>query len=154
MDPTAPSDTPAPSSSTPKRPVYQVATTGSYWTDLKEAVKRVSIFDDFQRIGEIPCARNSLLSGIASGAGIGVIRGMNTGLFAACNWAVGTFVIISIGTWQICQNSRETERRRIQQVVEEMPKRFAKQQQQQQQQQQQPPPQQSDTAGTAKCDSH
>ena len=28
-------------------------------------------------IGEIPCARNSLLSGIASGVGVGVIRGLS-----------------------------------------------------------------------------
>lgn len=34
--------------------------------------------DDLKRIGEIPCARNSLLAGIASGFGIGVIRGINT----------------------------------------------------------------------------
>lgn len=41
--------------------------------------KRVSLFDDLQRINEVQCARNSLLSGIASGAGIGVIRGMSSG---------------------------------------------------------------------------
>jgi hypothetical protein len=32
-----------------------------------------------ERIGEIPCARNSLLSGIASGVGIGVVRGLSVG---------------------------------------------------------------------------
>lgn len=43
--------------------------------------KRVSLFDDLQKINEVQCARNSLLSGIASGAGIGVIRGMSSGAY-------------------------------------------------------------------------
>ncbi|TBU40267.1 hypothetical protein BD309DRAFT_967809 [Dichomitus squalens] len=78
------------------------------------------------RINEIPCARNSLLSGIASGVGIGVIRGMSSSVFVASNWAVGTFMLISLGTWTICQRNREEERRRLQQVVEAIPKRFVK----------------------------
>jgi len=106
--------------------VYQTETTGSYWGDVKEAVKRISFWDDLQKIGGIPCARNSLLSGIASGAGIGVIRGMSVGPFVACNWAVGTFTLISLGTWTICRRSIEEERRRIQQVVEQLPRRYAK----------------------------
>ncbi|KAH7927778.1 hypothetical protein BV22DRAFT_1006240 [Leucogyrophana mollusca] len=109
------------STSNSRRPVYKTETTGNYWQD------RVSIFDDFQRIGEIPCARNSLLSGIASGAGVGVIRAMSAGPFVASNWAVGTFMLISLGTWTVCQNNIEAERRRLQRVVEEMPKRFVKQ---------------------------
>lgn len=110
--------------------------------------------DDLKHIGEIPCARNSLLAGIASGFGIGVIRGINTSAFFVCffrisfkawrfgymssvpypkdicqlfkahiyphsctmiyranvhdlllepfvaaNWAVGTFLVVSVGTW-------------------------------------------------------
>jgi Protein of unknown function (DUF3767) len=31
-------------------------------------------------ITDVPCARNSLLGGIASGAGIGVVRGMSAGV--------------------------------------------------------------------------
>ncbi|KAJ3487471.1 hypothetical protein NLI96_g3510 [Meripilus lineatus] len=107
------------STHTSRKPIYQKETTGSYMGDVKEAAKR---------IGEIPCARNSLLSGIASGAGIGVIRGMTAGAFVASNWAVGTFLLVSAGTWTICQKAREDERRKVQQVVEQMPKRFAKQQ--------------------------
>lgn len=124
MDP--PSD-PAPASpSSPKRAVFQTDSTGSYVGDMREAVKRISVWDDLQKIGDVPCARNSLLSGIASGAGIGVIRGMNAGPLVASNWAVGSFVLISLGTWTICQQQRHEERRRVQQVVEQMPKRFAK----------------------------
>ncbi|TFK80096.1 hypothetical protein K466DRAFT_504494 [Polyporus arcularius HHB13444] len=120
-----PSDSQAASSSSPtpeaspspsKRMVYQVETTGSRWGDLKEAFK----------INEIPCARNSLLSGIASGVGIGVIRGLSSSAFVASNWAMGTFVLISLGSWTICQKNRADERRRMQQVIEAIPKRFVK----------------------------
>ncbi|OSD07447.1 hypothetical protein PYCCODRAFT_1463703 [Trametes coccinea BRFM310] len=113
-------------SKAPKRVVYQVETTGSYWNDVKEAVKRISVRDDLSHINEIPCARNSLLSGIASGVGIGFIRGMSGSVFLACNWAVGTFMLISLGSWTICQRNREEERRRLQQVMEAIPKRFVK----------------------------
>ncbi|KAI0916849.1 hypothetical protein AcW1_007812 [Taiwanofungus camphoratus] len=123
----SPPSEPSPGSS-PKKIVYQAETTGNYWTDVKEAVKRISFWDDLRKINEIPCARSSLLSGIASGAGVGVIRGMSAGPFVASNWAVGTFMLISIGTWSICRSSRDEERRRIQQVVEQIPKRFAKKQ--------------------------
>ncbi|EMD40098.1 hypothetical protein CERSUDRAFT_45537 [Gelatoporia subvermispora B] len=81
-----------------------------------------------RKIDEIPCARNSLLSGIASGAGVGVIRGMSAGAFVASNWAVGTFMLVSMGTWSICRRAREDERRKLQQVVEQIPARFVKKQ--------------------------
>ncbi|KAL4069887.1 hypothetical protein V8B97DRAFT_1871887, partial [Scleroderma yunnanense] len=90
---------------------------------------RISIVDDFERLGEIPCARHSLLNGIASGAGVGVIRAISTSMLSvilASNWAVGTFVVISLGSWTICQKNLEAERRRVAMVVEEMPKRFLK----------------------------
>ncbi|KAI8994220.1 hypothetical protein BD414DRAFT_535262 [Trametes punicea] len=119
-------DSQSDTSKQPKRVVYQVETTGSYWGDVKEAVKRISVRDDLSHINEIPCARNSLLSGIASGVGIGVVRGMSSSVLVACNWAVGSFMLISLGTWTICQRNREEERRRVQQVVEAIPKRFVK----------------------------
>ncbi|EPQ51066.1 hypothetical protein GLOTRDRAFT_133393 [Gloeophyllum trabeum ATCC 11539] len=111
--------------STAKRPIYRAETTGSYWGDVKAAVSRLSA-DDFGHIGEMPCARGSLLSGIAAGAGVGAVRGLSAGAFVASNWAVGTFVLISVGTWTICQRNRNEERRRIQQVIEEMPRRYVK----------------------------
>jgi len=110
-----------------QRPIYKTDTTGNYWQDVWTAFKRISVVDDFQRLGEIPCARNSLLSGIASGAGVGFIRAMSTSPFVASNWGVGTFMIISLGTWTVCQKNLEAERRRLARVVEEMPKRFIKQ---------------------------
>ncbi|KAG1774901.1 hypothetical protein EV702DRAFT_974097 [Suillus placidus] len=110
-----------------RRPIYRVESTGNFWQDAREAFKRVSIADDFQRIGEMPCARNSLMSGIASGVGVGVIRIMSAGFLVGSHWAVGTFMVVSLGTWTVCQRNIEAERRKLQKVVEEMPKRFIKQ---------------------------
>ncbi|KAN0087594.1 Protein of unknown function (DUF3767) domain containing protein [Tylopilus felleus] len=110
-----------------RQPIYKTETTGNHWQDAWIAFKRISIFDDLQRLGEMPCARNSLLSGIASGAGVGFIRAMSTSPFVASNWAVGTFMVISLGTWTVCQQNLQAERRRLARVVEEMPKRFIKQ---------------------------
>ncbi|VDC00732.1 unnamed protein product [Peniophora sp. CBMAI 1063] len=106
------------------RPSYAVETTGSTIGDLQEATKRLSV-NDFQHIGEIPCARNSLLAGIASGAGMGVIRGMTAGVFVASNWAVGCFMLVSLGSWHICQRKIENEKRKMQTIIESMPARRA-----------------------------
>ncbi|KZT32890.1 hypothetical protein SISSUDRAFT_973838, partial [Sistotremastrum suecicum HHB10207 ss-3] len=74
-------------------------------------------------IGQIPCARSSLMSGIASGVAIGFIRGMTTTPFAAANWAVGTFAFVSLGTWEVCRASLRSEMAKIQAIKEEIPKR-------------------------------
>jgi cytochrome c oxidase assembly protein subunit 20 len=90
----------------------------------------LSMWQPLETVQKVPCARQSLLTGIASGAGIGAIRWLSAGAFVASNWAVGTFVVVSIGTWHICQKNLETEHRKIQKVlVEHIPKRFAKKQQ-------------------------
>ena len=68
---------------------------------------------------------------------------------AAFHWAFGTFMVISVGTWcarfltiaalneqlipvnslrTMCQKAIDDERRRVQMVVEAMPRRMAKQQ--------------------------
>ncbi|KAI0049469.1 hypothetical protein FA95DRAFT_1604431 [Auriscalpium vulgare] len=107
-----------------RRPVYQTETTGNYWSDVREAAKRLSPRDDWQRLSDIPCARNSLLSAIASGFGVGVVRSMSVRPIVACNWAVGTFVLVSLGTWHICHKNIVEERMKIQSVVEELPRRM------------------------------
>ncbi|KAI0283936.1 hypothetical protein BGY98DRAFT_911224 [Russula aff. rugulosa BPL654] len=117
MEPKHPEDSnppPGTYSSTPRRPIYQTETTGNYWADVREA---------FKHIGEVPCARNSLLSGIASGVGVGVIRGLSVHPLSASHWAVGTFMLVSLGTWTICQRKILEERQRVQTVVEQLPKR-------------------------------
>lgn len=79
-------------------------------TDHNKSVRHVT---------DIPCARNSLLGGIASGVGIGVVRGMSSSTFffsfeiyiytlsskffregpiVAGNWAMATFVAVSLGS--------------------------------------------------------
>jgi len=118
-----PNPPPGTTSSTPRRPIFQTETTGDYWSDVREAFKRLSPREDLERIGEIPCARNSLLSGIASGVGVGVVRGLSVGPFAASNWAMGTFMLVALGTWTICQRNIQEERRRVQTIVEQLPKR-------------------------------
>ena len=79
-----------------------------------------TISQSAKHVTELPCARNALLAGIVSGAGMGVIRGMAAGKRScefAClcqystrffegpmiagNWAVGTFALISLGSWCI-----------------------------------------------------
>jgi hypothetical protein len=85
-----------PKSTTANKPTYvgKVESTGDTWTDVRQAtevqlhceyvmwcltgivVQRLS-FSDFSRIGEMPCVRSSLLTGIASGFGVGVIRGVS-----------------------------------------------------------------------------
>ncbi|KAF8478100.1 hypothetical protein DFH94DRAFT_634042 [Russula ochroleuca] len=119
-DPNPPPGTHSP---TPRRPIYQTETTGNYWADVREA---------FKRVGEIPCARNSLLNGIASGVGVGVIRGLSVHPLAASHWAVGTFMLVSLGdlvsgltitAGTICQQKILEERQRVQTVVEQLPKR-------------------------------
>ncbi|KAI0086937.1 hypothetical protein BDY19DRAFT_872670, partial [Irpex rosettiformis] len=104
--------------------IYKPETTGTMSGDVKEAVKRLSI-DDFNHIGEMPCLRTSLMSGIAAGAGIGIIRSMTlrSNRIGAFHWAFGTFMAISIGTWTMCQKSVRDERRRVQVVIEAMPRK-------------------------------
>ncbi|KAJ7029276.1 hypothetical protein C8F04DRAFT_45050 [Mycena alexandri] len=55
-------------------------------------------------IAEVPCARSSLLSGIAAGVGIGFIRGLSANPVVAGSWAIGTWAVISVTSWNICQN--------------------------------------------------
>ncbi|KAL9711274.1 hypothetical protein Ac2012v2_005814 [Leucoagaricus gongylophorus] len=92
-------------------------------------------------ITAIPCARESLLAGIAAGAGIGVIRGFSLrapfysshiqifDLFEAPikagNWAVATFTLTSIASWHICQSRIRREREQVASVLEQTPRRRA-----------------------------
>ncbi|KAF4617354.1 hypothetical protein D9613_005824 [Agrocybe pediades] len=66
--------------------------TGNILHDSIESAKHVS---------DLPCARNALLAGIASGTGMGFIRGLTAGPMMAGHWAMGTFVLISLGSWQV-----------------------------------------------------
>jgi len=116
-----------PKSTAPKKPVYvgNIETSGDTWTDVREATKRLS-FSDFSRISEMPCVRSSLLTGIASGIGVGIIRGVSARPFVASNWAMSTFLVISTGSWVLCQKAKSDEFTRIRRVMDSMPARTLK----------------------------
>ncbi|KAH8114717.1 hypothetical protein DFH11DRAFT_1726721 [Phellopilus nigrolimitatus] len=101
----------------------QPRSTGNRWTDFKLAARRISLKDDLKHIGEVPCARSSLLMGIGAGAGIGVVRGFNSKPFVAANWAMGTFLLVSVGAWNVCRSSIQREREQVRVVVEQMAQR-------------------------------
>src|SRR3984957_6855538 len=102
--------TPSSTSSEPPPDIkFQPPSSGSFWSEVQLAYQvslsspchrliisiRVEcvkgLWEPLNAIEKIPCARNSLLSGIASGAGIGVIRGISAGEFLlhlSINWAL------------------------------------------------------------------
>ncbi|KAG7575478.1 hypothetical protein FFLO_00297 [Filobasidium floriforme] len=84
--------------------------TGDFKQDFWSAFRRIRPIDDLQSIGTIPCARESLLSGIAGGFGIGSVRYISKRMVGtATNWAVGSFVGISILMWENCRRKRAKE---------------------------------------------
>jgi len=79
--------------------------------------------EDFRNLPQYPCARESLLYGIASGTAIGAVRTMNTNIRVASNWAVGTFIFVSAASWTICRAARARELRTTQAIIEKYPER-------------------------------
>ncbi|GHJ84996.1 hypothetical protein NliqN6_1398 [Naganishia liquefaciens] len=84
--------------------------TGDTKTDVMAAIKRIRPIEDLKNIGQIPCARQALLSGIAAGFGIGSISYIaRRRPKSAANWAVGSFVGISAIMWENCRRARAKE---------------------------------------------
>ncbi|EPQ31988.1 uncharacterized protein PFL1_00186 [Pseudozyma flocculosa PF-1] len=88
-------------------------------TKVRAALSMLDPIRDFTRIGSIPCARSSLLMGMASAAGVAGIsliagRGMRRGL----NWGVGSFCFVSLASWETCRRSRKAEQVRMKTVIE------------------------------------
>ncbi|KAJ8691477.1 hypothetical protein PTI98_011045 [Pleurotus ostreatus] len=108
---------PSPSSSAIPPPPGYTPPTGNLPTD---------VYNSIRNIGQIPCARNSLLSGIASGVGIGVIRGLSAGPLVAGHWAMATFTVISLGSWHVCQRQIRREQQNVQKIIESIPQRSLK----------------------------
>ncbi|KAG8862415.1 hypothetical protein FRB96_001485 [Tulasnella sp. 330] len=100
--------------------------TGNLSQDLPNAFKQVNVVEDFKRLPEIPCARNALMYGIASGSGIGCVRFMSAGPKRAANWAVGTFVFVSSVAWTICRRDRAKENQTMQAIIQQYPERHAR----------------------------
>ncbi|GBB94698.1 hypothetical protein RclHR1_00240046 [Rhizophagus clarus] len=78
-------------------------------------------WNDFKNIGKIPCARKSFLYGIGGGTTIGALRFLQKGnVLSASNWAVGSFCMISIGTWEYCRYIRQLQKDKLKIVVEQI----------------------------------
>ncbi|WVQ97136.1 hypothetical protein IAU59_004246 [Kwoniella sp. CBS 9459] len=98
--------------------------TGNGLDDLKTALKRIRPKEDFENIGKIPCARNSLLYGIAGGAGIGAVRFLGSRRpWVAANWAVGSFIAIAAFQWETCNRARRKELQQMRVIQERYPHR-------------------------------
>ncbi|PGH02906.1 hypothetical protein GX51_04362 [Blastomyces parvus] len=89
---------------------------------FKDAFQSMSL-DRLLSFYKVPCARDSLLVGIGAGFGAGSLKAVLGGFRAvwpACNWAVGTFAVASIGMYEFCQRRRVQERDGIKEAVELM----------------------------------
>lgn len=107
---------------------------------ISEAVSTITK-EDFANIANTPCARQGLLTGIATGAGLGGLRfvlrgshdcqifprhtspaGVLTGFIGnatkSANWAVGFFLLGSIGSFEYCQYLRRSERIQMKRHIE------------------------------------
>ncbi|EEH49018.1 uncharacterized protein PADG_05097 [Paracoccidioides brasiliensis Pb18] len=111
----------------PKEPINLIP--GAYNSGGKP--KDVSFTDTFKSLSldnilsfyKVPCARDSLLVGIGAGFGAGSLKAVYGGfraIWPACNWAVGTFAIASIGMFEFCQRRRVQERNGMKEAVELM----------------------------------
>ncbi|KAN0063461.1 hypothetical protein ACQY0O_003908 [Thecaphora frezii] len=91
----------------------------AHTTPFQAALASVEPINDFARIPTMPCARSSLLMGIASGAGVvGIHLIAGRGLRPGLNWGVGTFCFISLASWETCRRSRKAELLRMRTVIE------------------------------------
>ncbi|WFD30410.1 hypothetical protein MSPP1_001429 [Malassezia sp. CBS 17886] len=91
---------------------------------LMDALLHMNLAEELKRLPQIPCARSSLLFGIASGTSIGAIqflagRGMNRTL----NWATGTFLFVAVCGWETCRRTHKGDQAHIQEIVRAHAKR-------------------------------
>ncbi|KAI8963445.1 hypothetical protein F5Y11DRAFT_346428 [Daldinia sp. FL1419] len=92
---------------------------------IKEAFQTIKS-DDFLNVHKIPCARQGLMTGIGSGAAIGMGRFFIGGTIPkATNWAFGAFFLGSIIQWEYCRIQRANERIAVARIVEVMDKKQA-----------------------------
>ena len=85
---------------------------------IADAVSTIKM-DDFANVANTPCARNGLLTGIASGFGVGGLRFILSGKIGkSTNWAAGFFVLGSVASYEYCQYLRRCERRQMKRHIE------------------------------------
>ncbi|KAI1443217.1 hypothetical protein F5Y02DRAFT_225904 [Annulohypoxylon stygium] len=82
--------------------------------------------DDFLDIHQIPCARESFMTGIVGGSVVGAVRYMaGRRIPKAANWAFGAFFISSIVQWEYCRAQRAREYAAMARAIEIMDKKAA-----------------------------
>ncbi|KAL9600997.1 MAG: hypothetical protein Q9219_002819 [cf. Caloplaca sp. 3 TL-2023] len=85
-------------------------------TGLTEALKSIKLAD-FKEVHKKPCTRESFLTGIGAGFGVGGIRAvLGAPIFTACSWAVGAFTFGSFAMHEYCQQQRRQEKAGIQRI--------------------------------------
>ncbi|KAI1659498.1 hypothetical protein F4813DRAFT_335274 [Daldinia decipiens] len=93
--------------------------------NIKDGIQSIKS-DDFLNVHKIPCARQGLMTGIASGAAVGMGRYFVGGTVPkATNWAFGVFFLGSIIQWEYCRAQRANERMAMARIVEVMDKKQA-----------------------------
>lgn len=88
------------------------------WNNVKQAWDKVDM-RDVGRIERIPCARDSLLTGIGAGTvtGSAAFFLFKRPILSACNWAVVAFCGVAIGAWEYCTRTKAAEYDLIQKVM-------------------------------------
>ncbi|TKY90067.1 hypothetical protein EX895_000065 [Sporisorium graminicola] len=88
-------------------------------TKIRAALSSIDPVHDLSRIGSIPCARGSLLMGMATAAGvIGISLVAGRGLRRGLNWGVGSFCFVSLASWETCRRNIKAEQMRMRTVIE------------------------------------
>ncbi|KAG8908429.1 hypothetical protein FRB99_006634 [Tulasnella sp. 403] len=96
-------------------------TAGNLKEDIPKALKVIMIYAEAEQlIDTIVEASKSL------GAGIGALRYLNAGPRRAANWAMGTFVFVSLASWTMCRKERERELATMQTMIQHYPERHVK----------------------------
>lgn len=86
-------------------------------TLYSKTLKNVELKDlSPKNVASFPCARNSLLLGIASGVTAGLLRLYRSRGFirTAGNWGFGTFAVVSISSWELCRLQRRKSQEALQ----------------------------------------
>ncbi|KAI4204260.1 MAG: hypothetical protein LQ350_001240 [Teloschistes chrysophthalmus] len=88
------------------------------YATLTDAFKTIRL-EHFKEVHKKPCARESFLTAIGAGFGVGGARFVLGGpVFSACSWAVATFTFTSFGMYEYCQRKRQIEKSNVRQMQE------------------------------------
>ncbi|ORY83759.1 hypothetical protein BCR37DRAFT_378741 [Protomyces lactucae-debilis] len=85
---------------------------------IKEAISTITL-QDLAHINEVPCARQALLYGVGSACLLGATKFFWTRRVGhSLNWGAGTFVAMSLATFEGCRFQRFQERNRMKYAVD------------------------------------